>query len=176
MPGSGIGEFHIEANCDEAEPPQSIWSRPVSETYLQLISTQPDFVPTEAARARVVAFVKEAVPHATVEAEVTEEPLFINAGQLFEGIRCPACDDELSTDWWHDAMDVAWPDRLLTAEFQPPCCGAPVKLNDLAFDPPQGYAKFSVGVFGETWSVAEDLRRGVELILQAPVRIVWHRT
>jgi len=71
---------------------------------------------------------------------------FIDCGENFERILCPACNTELATDWWGKQMDHCWDDETgfdLHAHALP-CCGAPVALDRLTYVQPQGFASWFV--------------------------------
>ena len=71
---------------------------------------------------------------------------FIDCGENFERIRCPECLAELSTDWWGQQMDHCWDDETgfdLHAHALP-CCGAPMALDRLKYEPAQGFASWFV--------------------------------
>jgi hypothetical protein len=93
---------------------------------------------------------------------------FVDSGVPFAAIDCPACGTAIEKGWWLERM-VAGYDRdreayeVLTV--QPPCCERLVSLNDLAYDPPAGFARVEVE------AGADDLAR-IAAALGHPVRAV----
>ncbi len=71
---------------------------------------------------------------------------FIDCGENFERILCPACDTELATEWWGQQMDHSWDNETgfdLHAHALP-CCGSPMALDRLNYKPMQGFASWFV--------------------------------
>lgn len=71
---------------------------------------------------------------------------FIDCGENFERISCPACGAEASVDWWGHQMDHCWDDENgfdLHAHAMP-CCGTPMSLDKLNYEWPQGFARWMV--------------------------------
>ena len=71
---------------------------------------------------------------------------FIDCGENFERILCPACNAELTTEWWGKQMDHCWDDESgfdLHAHALP-CCGAPMALDRLSYEPVQGFASWFI--------------------------------
>ena len=116
----------------------------VSEDYLQLLPTDPAFIPSaEAASAALQAL--ESIAPESDEVEVMEEPgvAFVDAGENFSAVRCPACGAELEIiPWWQGEMDRAFATRFQDLSVVPPCCRTPMTLNDLDYDWPQGFARW----------------------------------
>ncbi len=71
---------------------------------------------------------------------------FIDAGQNFERITCPACAAAITVATWHGWMDEDWhgEDGFHLHLHQTPCCGAETTLNDLVYHSPQGFARWFV--------------------------------
>ena len=71
---------------------------------------------------------------------------FIDCGEEFGRILCPACHAEQSTGWWGHQMDHCWDAEKgfdLHAHAMP-CCGVPLSLDRLAYEPRQGFARWMV--------------------------------
>jgi hypothetical protein len=117
----------------------------VSDNYIILIPQAPTFIPTAAAIKKSVALFKKLAPKADeIKSETTDHPRFIDCGENFQSISCPKCGANLDNDWWQDWMseeaEADFPLRPATL----PCCAAKVTLNDLKYDWPQGFARFSL--------------------------------
>ena len=60
-----------------------------------------------------------------------------------------------------------------------PCCGASVSLNDLRFDAPAGFARFSLEVWNPDYELEHfgelpaDIPARLAEILGTPVRHIW---
>ena len=73
---------------------------------------------------------------------------FIDCGENLERILCPACGAEAETGWWGHQMDHCWDDETgfdLHAHAMP-CCGAPLALDRLTYEPHQGFSRWFVSV------------------------------
>ena len=71
---------------------------------------------------------------------------FIDCGENFESVSCPACKSALPIDWWRARMDDDWhgEDGFQLHAHILPCCSAKASLNDLIYDFPQGFARWLV--------------------------------
>jgi len=148
----------------------------MSDSYLILIPTDPNWQPEAEAAQKAGAVVAELAPEAEdIEAFAMDEIEFFDAGENFESAKCPHCGADL-TEWWPDAMDraneLAFGDLSATM----PCCGRPASLNDLVYEMPQGFAQFAISVTepGIETLDGEALRRLGET-LGHPVRAIWQR-
>ena len=147
----------------------------MSDDYLRLIPTQPDFVPTvggaESARRRLAELVPDAEE---VTAIVTDDVEFIDQGANFERIRCPKCGRQLETEWWHARMDEAAVASFAALEVSMPCCGARVSLNDLIYEWPAGFARFVLEAMNPNAGDLSDVALAdVAKALGAPLRKIW---
>ncbi len=76
---------------------------------------------------------------------------FVDCGENFERILCPACGDALDTGWWGHQMDHCWDAEAgfnLHAHALP-CCGVPLSLDKLVYEWPQGFARWMVSARNE---------------------------
>jgi DNA-directed RNA polymerase subunit N (RpoN/RPB10) len=91
---------------------------------------------------------------------------FMGPAEPFTAIGCPACGAPLDEAWWRERMDAGY-DRARDAyevlTVTTPCCERLVSLNDLAYDPPAGFARVELA--------ADDLARAAAA-LGHPVRAV----
>jgi hypothetical protein len=133
----------------------------MSENVLRLIPAEPTFVPAEQARQQVFDLLDAVAPHGTeVTMRVTDEVEFVDQGQLFDHVSCPACgaryaDSATSHGWWHEAMDKAYEERFRNLLVTMPCCGERTSLDKLNYITPAGFARFVVQLqpqWGNGWS------------------------
>ena len=84
----------------------------------------------------------------SVEARVKDygKLQFIDAGLNAQRIGCPNCGLELAQRQWLDWMDGDWhdDDGFHLHMHQMPCCGVPLRLDALAYDAPQGFARWLI--------------------------------
>ncbi len=71
---------------------------------------------------------------------------FIDCGEMFEGIACPACEAAITTEQWHAWMDSDWhgEDGFHLHRHTTPCCAVDVSLNTLNYLPHQGFARWFI--------------------------------
>ena len=96
---------------------------------------------------------------------------FIDPGAPFTAIGCPACGAAIAEGWWRERLAAGYDAEREAYEVltvAPPCCERLVSLNDLAYEPPAGFARVEV-VAG-----AGDLAR-VAAVLGHPVRAISAR-
>ena len=146
----------------------------MSDNFLLLIPSAPDFVPSETAQAAALKRLKSFLPKADeVTCDSSDEVQFIDAGVNFERISCPACRRPLAMRWWQDAMDAAGEKAFRDLGITLPCCGKPSTLNDLVYFWAQGFARFSLEALnpGQRDLRADQIRE-LETILGCSLRVI----
>ena len=82
--------------------------QPMSDGYLRLIPTDPQYVPSPASAESARQRLEQLVPEADeVTVEVYDSVEFIDQGSNFERVRCPQCGRELDKEWWSERFDQA---------------------------------------------------------------------
>ena len=79
-------------------------------------------------------------------ARVTEGAEFVDQGENFDGLKCPACSADLDMEWWQERMTAAGEGSFGDLGVTVPCCGAETSLHDLDYDMPAGFARFVLEV------------------------------
>jgi len=148
----------------------------MSDNYLILIPTDPNWQPDNDAAQRTGKVIDELAPEAEdIEAFAMDEVEFFDCGENFESAKCPHCGADV-TEWWPEAMDRAGELSFGDLSTTMPCCGRPASLNDLVYDMPQGFAQFAISV---TEPGIEELDgaapRKLGEALGHPVRAIWQR-
>jgi hypothetical protein len=78
----------------------------VCDGFIRVIPTDPVFLPTAGAGEAAMAFLRSFCVSATsVEAVDEGQVVFVDAGDNFDGVRCPACRGDLDNHWWAEAVD-----------------------------------------------------------------------
>jgi hypothetical protein len=117
--------------------------RPMSEHFLSLIPEQPDYVPSAEAQSRALELFRSFVPKASdVEARVSEHIEFIDQGECFERVACPACDAKLKSKRWGELMDKSYETQFTDLSITMPCCGHETDLNSLRYEWPAGFGRY----------------------------------
>jgi hypothetical protein len=147
----------------------------MSDNYLRLIPTDPEFVPTPASAEIARRRLAQLVPNAdSVTVIVRDGVAFIDQGSNFERIRCPTCKSDVDEQWWSERMNRAYGTDFSALLVSVPCCGATVSLNDLIYEGPAGFAKFVLEAMNPNVPdlTEEDL---AELVreLGTPLRAIW---
>ena len=147
----------------------------MSDNWLILIPTSPEYVPSKAAQEGAVALFKKIAPEADeICVELSERPSFIDCGGNFQKIECPSCRNKLNTRWWSDWMsqeaELGFPLKPATL----PCCGSICSLADLVYDWPQGFARFSLEAMNPNMpDLPESAEREIEAMLGCRLRKFW---
>lgn len=142
----------------------------MSELYIRVIPTDPEWQPTVEAAVGAVEYVTGlfAGPGDNVEAV---EPVFyehvtlIDGGEYMEEVFCPRCEAAIGIDWFWDLLRVRSAGRMAG---EPtigdlgvivPCCGTALTLSELHFEAPVGFARFEVSARNWTrsaWKLSDD--------------------
>jgi hypothetical protein len=129
------------------DPSQVRSEATVSDKYVEIIPTDPQYLPDaeviEATR-RVLA---ELTPNATaVTAEVWGRVEFVHGFSNFSGADCAVCDADLD-EWLYKQLDLAFIDGergFGSLDVVTPCCKTATTLNDLAYRWTSGFSRFSL--------------------------------
>ncbi|MGE3317038.1 MAG: hypothetical protein AB7O26_18130 [Planctomycetaceae bacterium] len=139
-----------------------------------LIPVDPEYAPDESARTRAENRLREFVVRlGKLESQLTDQVQFIHCGGgRFISVSCPSCGQEISMDDWHDWMDHDYQDggyRLSTHTIA--CCFAQHRLTELVWDPPCGFARYSLQAWDpQIESLTPEIRQELETILGTPLR------
>jgi hypothetical protein len=144
----------------------------MSDNYIIIIPKEPNFVPSKEAQRKAVELFQKLTPIADeIKAEVSKTIRFVDCGENFSRVSCPKCHHELDLDSWQ-----SWMGEEAEADFplRPKpmaCCGAKLTLNDLSYDWPQGFARFTLKAMNPDIANLEqiDLKQ-FEKILGSPLR------
>jgi len=141
-----------------------------------LIPINPSYVPeTDAQELARNLFVSSLPDTERVITQVTPEIGFFDCGEYFESVFCPHCHTDLS-DWWLDAMNLAYETSFHDLTVTVPCCAKTVSLNDLEYVYPMGFARFVLQARNPpTYQVDMEITKQLELILNTPLREIWAR-
>jgi hypothetical protein len=150
----------------------------MSDSFVVVVPHDPRHVPSAEHQKALINLLRELAPTADeISSEVFDDVTFVDCGSNFESISCPACQASIDLDWWQDRMSEDFDGRGFSLKkYQSPCCATSVDLNELSYDWPQAFARFScelrnpaLGHFGETVLVRLRAAAGV------PIRLVNRR-
>ncbi|MDY7041417.1 MAG: hypothetical protein SVX38_11190, partial [Chloroflexota bacterium] len=108
-----------------------------------------------------------------IDYEVTETIRFIDQGENWERVLCPVCGTELDTIWWQEAMDTAYQLGFTDLLVNLPCCSAVSSLNDLQYEWPAGFARFTLEARNPGTDLNDDELKLLEQVLGCKLRKIW---
>jgi hypothetical protein len=147
----------------------------VSDDFLIVVPRDPTHVPSIESQNRLIEVLRQIAPKADeVTFEAVEQIRLFDAGENLVRVVCPSCDSELEMSWWQDCLDEDFRAQGFRLErYALPCCGARLNLNELAYDWPQAFGRFSAEVrnpnIGELGSGE---RARLEQALGVPITVV----
>jgi hypothetical protein len=147
----------------------------LSNDWLQIIPTDPMFVPDESGTRAITAMVNTLVPHAE-RVDVIDEAkvVFVDAGSNFESVGCGSCGAVLDLDWWSEQMNSAHEHEFSDLATTTPCCGQSTTLNDLDYDWPQGFARWRIEVRSPgVGRLSAETEQALSDALGHPVRLIY---
>ncbi len=105
----------------------------MSDHWIAIVPKDPHFLPDPNAREAALELFRDIAPDADeIDIEISEVIRFFDCGGNFERVICPHCQQEISTEWWQDAMGDDYDGTgFRLDEYQAPCCGTTVRLNEL---------------------------------------------
>lgn len=149
----------------------------MSDSILRIIPQNPEYLPSGDAQKSALMILRDSFREADeFSAHNHEEVVFVDAGENFDAIFCPSCKKAIDHDWWLDAMDDAASSHFTNLAVSPPCCDGSTTLNDLLYDMPQGFARFTFEVRNpNVASVPDALLEQLRVLLGCELRIIWAR-
>lgn len=146
----------------------------MSDTILRLIPVDPAWRTDELTVERVQTLLGSLLPVADeISARIGQEIEFVDAGENWGEIRCPACNAPLEDDWWSDQMEAAAEGNFTDLRVTAPCCGAPTSLGDLRYEWPVGFARVVVEAQNPGRDLALAELEQIERVLGCKLRKVW---
>ncbi len=146
----------------------------MSDDYLRLIPTDPEFVPDCLRREKAQGLLASYLPLADgIEAQLFETVKFIDQGSNFERVSCPACLAKLDVSWWGSAMNSSYKSDFADLRVTVPCCGTRLSLNDLRYEWPAGFARFVLQALNPGDRLTEIQVKSLEDALACSLRVIW---
>jgi hypothetical protein len=117
----------------------------MSDHFIVVVPRDPRLVPIDEVQRRVVGVLNRIAPSAeNVTAAVSSQVQFFDCGQNFDKILCPRCAAEIGIGWWQERMDDDFDGIGFRLDsYDAPCCAKSVNLNELIYDWPQAFGRFS---------------------------------
>ena len=147
----------------------------MADIITKIIPIKYDYVADEKQIQAVTMYIKEMVPDCRIEAEVFETTQFVDCGGELERIKCPACGEDISFDWWGEVMEMAAEKEFSDLSVKLPCCGRDGSLNDLEYYLPCGYAKMEITITDSERKFSEKELEKIGGLLGEKVRLILAR-
>ncbi len=146
----------------------------MTDHFLILIPTDPHYI-TQPDRAQAANdYLLSVLPQAEDIVWMSSDDLtFVDCGNNFERVICPACGTELPITTWQQMMDGAFANQFADLQITMPCCGAVGSLNDLHYEWPAGFARFSLEALNPNADLDGEQIHAVADMLGCPVRKIW---
>jgi hypothetical protein len=144
----------------------------MSDYVLCLIPETPEFLPS---LKRIHAFLRE-IAKLKLGAEATytieNNIVFVDAGENGGRITCPLCKEQLSDEWWSQAMGAAWEIQFSILTSRTPCCGLIVSLNELEYEWKVGFARFVTRLRNPEKMLSDNDLAALEQIIGCKLRCI----
>lgn len=146
----------------------------MSVNYLRLVPMDPLFVPVAVDQQHILGMLKRFFPASDdIMIVYSYEVRFWDPGENLSRISCPLCRQEVSRDWWMDAMANAYERRFHDLAVTLPCCRGTTSLNELRYEWPAGFARFCLEVKSPGIGNWEDIAiSSLEAALGFPLRAI----
>lgn len=155
----------------------------MSDHFIRMIPTDPEWQPTAEAASRMVKYVATLFAGSGDHAEAVE-PIYydritlIDGGEYMEQLFCPRCEADIGLDWFWELIRERNDGRMLGKAtihdlyVTVPCCAAALMLSELRFEASVGFARFEVSVRNWTrgaWELSEEELAAAGAALGHPV-------
>lgn len=149
----------------------------MSDHWITLVPADPYFVPDAESRNEALSRYRSILPKAEkLSANVYDDVQFFDCGENCERILCPNCRREIAVEWWGQHMDRdRFEDRGFKLEaYAMPCCAREFTLNELIYDWPQRFGRFSLDAMNpDVGMLLDEQRVELEAILGTPLCIIY---
>lgn len=151
----------------------------MSDNYFVIVPKDPQYIPDRESQRRVAALARALAPAADeIATDEFETIRFFDSGANFEHVICPHCDESLPLEWWQDQMSADFDGQgFRLASVVLPCCGAAATLNEIRYDWPQAFGRFSCTMRNPRLAdLPESSIKALETTLGGPVSVVRSHT
>jgi len=150
----------------------------MSDNLIKLIPEDPLYIPDIDRQSAVLRWLQKLAPTADeIEVKVSDEVVFHDCGTNFESVACPSCETDIVMEWWQEWMEQDYGENSFSLSLRAlPCCGHSTNLQQLRYDLPQGFSKWSIEPINP--NIAEirkkDLKR-IEEAIGCALRVIYQR-
>lgn len=160
--------FAVHPNNDS-----SVSKNIMSDTYLRLIPIRPDFIPDKTRQGKAKTFLNSIFKNKEIKFDETKDIEFVDQGANFESVSCNYCGRIIDNEFWQDAMDKAQAKHFRDLTLVTPCCHKTTSLNDLKYQRPAGFAKFTISISNPADDIKADALSELEKLLGIKIRKIW---
>jgi hypothetical protein len=152
----------------------------MSDDWATVFPTDPRWIPSPDRAAAAVAVYDALMDgEAVIEVRGPGPMNFESALAEFGTATCPECATQLASNPGSMSWLTEQLDRVFAADDEPdplaatmPCCGAVRSLNDVVYDPPAGFASWSVSARNPAYRVDDHVLRVIAAALGHDVKVV----
>ena len=148
----------------------------MSDNWIKLVPTDPWLVPTEESQGLARQAFWRIAPHADgIELIVSDSVQLRDCGANLNRIHCPTCRQDVGLDWWHRCMQQDYDGSGFRLEdYTLPGCTCSHPLNELVYDWPQGFSKFSLEAMNPNIGRLPDVAKSeLERILMTQLIVIY---
>lgn len=124
--------------------------KPKSVTYsgdeIRIIPRDPEIELQKKISTSLIEYLLKEFPNKEIIIQIDSTISFVDCGQGFEKVICPNCGNEISMDFWHEAMDKAYKGNFKDLTIKTICCQTLTDLNSLKYQADCGFAKSIITV------------------------------
>lgn len=145
----------------------------MSDNILKLIPIKATFMPTEKMLKELTDVLDKYFSSLDFNILVTDNIRFIDQGANWKRVTCPICNSVIDDSWWQVEMDKAYANNFTDLEIVSPCCGSKISLNDLYYEWPAGFARFSIEIRNPNENVDAEILGELENIIGTTLKKIW---
>lgn len=145
----------------------------MTDQFLILIPTDPHYLPPSEKADAAQCYIESVLPAEYVVWVWSDTVEFVDSGDNFHRVLCPVCGREVHLHDWQLMMDAAFSNQFAELHTALPCCGAVRSLNELHYDWPAGFARFTLEALNPTADLDDQQLYTLEGMLGSPIRKIW---
>lgn len=144
----------------------------MSDHILTIIPEKPYITLSKEQQKQSIRYLSHILQTDNIEVKHFTNPEFIDCGQNLEHIYCPQCHQELSFEWWGQAMDHAYQHAFQNLSICMPCCGNTSSLDTLDYDAPCGFARIAIVIWNPNDTLSTSQIQQISHIVQCKIKVI----
>lgn len=123
---------------------------------------------------RITKWLKSRINAERIIYRTSDQPEFVDCGSNLNRITCPACEAELSFDWWGEAMQASFESSGFTDLYTVlKCCDKKTSLNDLRYDAPCGFSCVEIDIYNPAETLNKDCLRQIQEMIGCEICLIY---